>query len=384
MRKVLIITIFGLICGFITNIAHPVTPEYLSTTLELNKKWFGYFYSAMSLGMLIFAPIWGSLGDVKSRKYTLILCLIGYGVGQIMFSQFSNPYLILFARFFAGTFSAGISVSMLSHISVCDDLDKSKALANYVAFMAVGSSVAYLFGGFLSNYLSARNVILSQGLICISSILYVPLLKIKDIKVDNKRSGVIKNLLNIRNLNKTMIILMVAIMFTAISHTILSKYTDAYIDDLGYSASDIGNYMFVAGIINLLVNVLVTPLVIKKVKIKYSMFTITALSAVLSLITYVADYSIIVMIYTTYMGYIFFKSMYEPIVVNDLSENPSAPKGVLLGTRQSFSALGQVVGPLVAGFLYDIRAVSVFYLSAGLLLLSAFMFLVYYSLEGKK
>ena len=88
MKKYILILISGLLVGITTNIGHPITPYYINQ-IELPKIVFGYFFAAMSLGMLIFAPIWGSLGDAKGRKWILIICLIFYGLGQVLFDLYN-------------------------------------------------------------------------------------------------------------------------------------------------------------------------------------------------------------------------------------------------------------------------------------------------------
>ena len=65
---------------------------------------FGLFYTAMNLGIFIMSPFWGNLGDVIKRKYIVFIGLAGYGIAQGFFAYFSNEYLILIARFFAGFF----------------------------------------------------------------------------------------------------------------------------------------------------------------------------------------------------------------------------------------------------------------------------------------
>ena len=53
MKKYILILISGLLVGITTNIGHPITPYYINQ-IELPKIVFGYFFAAMSLGMLIF------------------------------------------------------------------------------------------------------------------------------------------------------------------------------------------------------------------------------------------------------------------------------------------------------------------------------------------
>ena len=97
MKKYILLLISGLLVGITTNLGHPITPYYINQ-INLDKIVFGYFYATMSLGMLISAPIWGALGDARGRKWVLIICLIFYGVGQVLFGVLHNAVLIILAR----------------------------------------------------------------------------------------------------------------------------------------------------------------------------------------------------------------------------------------------------------------------------------------------
>ena len=118
------IVITSLFIGILTNLGHPVTP-YLVKARGFIEYSFSIFFSVMSLGMLIFAPIWGSFGDKYGRRIVLLICSIGYSIGQVFFGLLDNIYLVIFARFFSGCFSAGLMVSVISF------LDTSRGLKGF-------------------------------------------------------------------------------------------------------------------------------------------------------------------------------------------------------------------------------------------------------------
>ena len=71
----------------------------------------------------------------------------------------------------------------------------------------------------------------------------------------------------------------------------------------------------------------------------------------------------IVMMYTTYAVYIICKSLILPIEQTIISNKTKGNSGEVMGVRQTFVALGQMSGPLIAASMYGSNHYSVFYFS---------------------
>ena len=69
----------------------------------------------------------------------------------------------------------------------------------------------------------------------------------------------------------------------------------------------------------------------------------------------------VIMMYTTYSIFIVCKSIMLPLEQSIIARNTSGNSGEVMGLRQSFVALGQVVGPLIASNMYPLNHYSVFY-----------------------
>ena len=69
------------------------------------------------------------------------------------------------------------------------------------------------------------------------------------------------------------------------------------------------------------------------------------------------------MMYSSYVVYIICKSLMLPLEQTIISKLAIGNSGEVMGIRQSFVALGQVSGPLIASSMYGNNHYSVFYLS---------------------
>ncbi len=375
MKKYITLMIASLLVGITTNIGHPITPYYINQ-IELPKIVFGYFYATMSLGMLLFSPIWGALGDAKGRKIILIICFLGYGVGQVMFGVLRDPALILVARLFSGIFSGGIQVSLLSYLTRSKDLSKYNKIrlsATYISFHLVGTALGAFIGGAFGELCSPnyQYVLFIQAAMMVLFTIYVIIfMNFKDEeKLAIRSTNPFKSFGNIKMLPAILVVFFFVIALINVVFTDVSKYLDVYFSDTGGGVLKLGIVNLVVGLITLIVNILITPLVIKKFKLLYSMIIFTTIGSIMLVLTFCLP-NLMLNIYSFYMIYVIAKAMIEAVIIEYLSLNKEISSGILMGLRQSFISLGGIIGVLIGGVIYAYQDVLLFYICAGLLFIS--------------
>lgn len=388
MHKVWILFIYAMLVGLGMNLAHPITPAHLRT-IEVSSNMFGVIFASMNLGQFIMAPVWGNLGDSKNRKAVLIIGLIGYGVSQALFGYFTNIYLIILVRFSAGVFASAIISNVLAHISISKDYEnhKGKIISLFVAFNVIGSTLGYYVGGFLGNLFTGQESIMMYIQAVFNVILalftFVFIQMIETDKVLSKRQSALKQLSQIRKLSKPLFLLVVMIAVISIAQTNFSKYLDLYMTDIGYKSSDIGTLVFVTGIITLIMSFLVVPRLYNRFKDTHILVVSVFLQAVFSVLTFTFDQGYFLLYgYSFYLVYIAGKAIYEPTVTYHLSKYKDVSPGILMGSRTSAIALGAIIGPLLAGLIYDDIGHYLFMILSLLLLLSGVV-LYYYQRSVK-
>lgn len=388
MKKYITLLIAGLLVGITTNIGHPITPYYINQ-LGLDKIVFGYFFAAMSLGMLIFAPIWGALGDAKGRKWILIICLLFYGVGQILFGVLNNQYLIIAARLFSGIFSGGILVSFLSYMTRSKDLSKyngPRLYATFISLHLVGTSLGSFIGGALGELFNPNYhyVFFIQALSMLIFAIYVlALMDFKDEEKQNIRSiNPLKSLSDIKLLPISLVIFLFVIAIINISFTDVSKYLDVYFSDSGYGSLKLGTVNLIVGCLTLIVNLLFTPLIIKRFKPLLTLSLLSIIGSVTLLLTFALP-NLLLNIYTFYMLFIITKAIIEPVIVEYLNEHKNIQSGILMGLRQSFISLGSIIGVLIGGVIYANYSVLLFYICSSMLAVAAIITIFIYIIKRK-
>lgn len=383
MRKAWLLLAFSLLVGLGMNLAHPVTPAHLNT-IGIEKAMFGVMFASMNLGQFIFAPFWGNLGDQKNRTMVAVIGLIGYAISQFFFGYFTNVYLMILVRFTAGVFACAILSNGLAHISVNKEFGqhKAKLISLFVAFNVMGSTLGYYIGGFIGDYFVGQEYVLmyiQTGFNILLALFTLFFIRMdEEIKIVKKRQSALAQMAQIKKLSKELFLLIIIIALVSIAQTNFSKYLDMYMTDLNYKSSQIGSLVFATGIITLLMSFLVVPLLNKKFKETKVILIVVILQAIFTFLTFSFDQSqFLLWGYTFFMVYIAGKAIYEPTIASHLSKYTDVSAGVLMGSRQSAISLGAIIGPLVAGLIYDDIGVYLFLILSGILAFSALLLAIY-------
>jgi DHA1 family multidrug resistance protein-like MFS transporter len=372
MKKSIIpLILYFLFQGLLHNLGHPVTPAFVRS-LEIKDYMFGVFFASMSFGLMIGAPIWGTLGDRGRRKTYIFTGLALYSLGQIGFAYSGNEIIMIIFRFISGFGVVG-SMTILTSILIekSDIHDRAKHLAYSAAAVTLGVSLGYYAGGYLStnaffkDFLGTsdyRVVFLIQAsLNLVYASIVIATLKIgQNEHMNVQRSSFIKSLKEVTNIKPSLLIFLVSLTLITIGATNLSKYIDVYFDELGYLPSDLGTFVMTTGIVSLFASIFIVPIFAKFKKQLYVITIIQLLSALIVFFVFRAE-KFLLTIYTVYMIYVIFKAIYQPLEQNFIAKHASEGKyGRIMGLRQSFVSIGMIIGPLIGGFLYEIKPLVLF------------------------
>lgn len=385
-KNIIIVLLFAFIQNMLNNLGHPVTPSFVRY-LEIPEYMFGVFFATMSLGMMLAAPIWGSLGDSGKNKNYIFIGMIVYSIGQIGFGFANNQYLMILFRFISGI---GIAAPMTLFVALLighSGKSRTKNLAIFAALATLGTSLGYQLGGILGDSVffnklivtpSYQNVFLFQG---ISFILFgiMVLIFVKDYNKDvsfSKKKNPFASLAKIKTLDKKLIIFLISLTMITIGSTNVSKYIDVYFDDLNLTTTALGNFVLATGLVSVATSIFIVPFFSKLRKQLVFIILIQVLSSVIIFYVFRAN-NFILTVYTVFMIYVIFKAIYLPLEQNYISRQADDDSiGTVMGIRQSFLSIGNVIGPLFGGMLYGIKPLVLFDSSGIFFLIGGFLLLI--------
>jgi DHA1 family multidrug resistance protein-like MFS transporter len=152
------------------SLSMPVIPWFLEEDIGVRdpqtlKIWVGAVQSLPAVMLAVFAPIWGHLADVFSRRMMLLRAMFGGAVIVSLMYFVQSPWQLLLLRSVQGCFTGTIAAATVLTAGIAPASQVAFALGLLQTGVAVGNSVGPLIGGVISDFLGHRIAFLSTGFV---------------------------------------------------------------------------------------------------------------------------------------------------------------------------------------------------------------------------
>lgn len=355
--------------GVLFHLGNVAMPSY-TNALDVSDTFVGFYLASTGLGLFIFATLWGAIGDIKNRDKVLAVIFLGFGMGQFLFGLFRTEIMLLVASLFSGIFYAGVLVNLYSFINDTFTLEqeRNKMLSYAVSLYLLGMSFAYIIGGVLTDLVvpNVHLVYYIQAMLLVFCAVFIYVSKIDLVDTDHHLTRVYfwNVFRQAFRLHWVPIYTITLTFFISFSHQNVKRFLDYYVIDSGYSPTELGFVVGLAGLIGLLSNLYIAPYFLKRIH-NFRFLQIQFVFAPIFLYLLTRADNLMFGLYTFYMGYTLILTIYEPTAISFMSDNKAVSQGVLVGVRQSIVGLGTTIGFIIGGILYGIEELYVFYLSIG-------------------
>mgnify|MGYP003586070671 FL=1 len=183
----------------VTMSSHFLNP-FMGSSINLALKQIGMEFSMSAVGLswvtmsyllssAIFLVPFGKLGDLYGRRKILLIGIIGFSISTLLCSVAFDAVSLIIFRLFQGIFSAMmVSNNMALIISSYPPEQRGKVIGLNVSAVYVGSSLAPIIGGLLTDSLGWRSIfyIISFLSILISILIVTKVPKEQKVKVLEK------------------------------------------------------------------------------------------------------------------------------------------------------------------------------------------------------
>ncbi|AOV08409.1 MFS transporter [Sporosarcina ureilytica] len=353
----------------------PIMPEYLGT-FGVAGQALGFLIAFFSLSQFIFSPIAGDLSDKHGRKNLIIVGLLIFGLSQLAFVLSPYLWMLFVARFISGIGAAFLVPPMMAFVADITTLEeRGRGMGLLGASMSLGFMIGPAIGGFLSTISLEFPFYFATGAAITAAIISYfalpnPVPRVAEQPgTKNKRENLFQQL---KRSTKTSYFVMFIVMFVfsfglANFQATISLYVD---HKYAYTPSQIAVIITVGGFVGVIAQTfMINPLFKRfgEMRIVHVNLVIAAL-AMLGIL-FVNTFTTILLVSS-----IFFTAtaLLRPAVNTLVSKLAGSEQGFAAGMITAYMSLGNMIGPALAGILFDIN-ISYPYIIGTFILLICFI-----------
>lgn len=332
--------------------------------LNLNGSAFGILISTFSLFQLIISPIANVLFKKQSRKFVLIIAIILYILSEFLFGIGYHFVILLISRILGGV-SAGLimSISLALVGEFSDETEKNK---NFSTLSAI-TSLALILGpgiGALLSMFSLRLPYFIASILGLTMLIVILLFyKYEDVIPSTKQK------LNLKIQDFKLGLFPAFMVFTlAFGLSSIEELYPLYLVDIAqFKSVHIGIAIIVGSILGVLAQYYLYPVLSEKISaIKIMLYSsVFSIIVLFVLLTLKSILSLILISSIIFIGF----DMLRPAIAIYLSNLYKDNQTFAGSLNSTFTALGNLLAPIIGGYVYEYSVRSPIYIALMTLIL---------------
>ncbi|MGC8228713.1 MFS transporter [Pseudobacillus badius] len=320
-------------------------------------KTFGLLIATFAFAQFIVSPIAGDLSDRLGRKKAIVFGLILFSFSQFLFAFSQQLALLYLSRVFGGIGAAFMIPSMMAFVADITTVDtRAKGMGWLGASMSFGFVVGPGIGGFLSALGLRAPFFIAGAAAALAAALSILFLK-EPARTgapiqSKKREPLFKQLaLSAKKPYFILLVMMFTLSFGLANYqSTISLYTNI---KFGFSPSDISMLMVVGGLIGVIVQAFVLDWALRtfgEIRVMNTMLIVAA-AAMVGLLFAKGFASVLI------VSAFFFTaaSLLRPTINTTVSKMAGSEQGFAAGMNNAYMSIGNMVGPALAGALFDMN-----------------------------
>ena len=359
----------------------PVMPSYLHI-FNAGGQVYGLLIATFSFAQLIMSPVVGDLSDRFGRKNFIVMGLIIYGISLILFGVANALWLLFVSRLLSGVGAAFVMPTILAYVADITTVEeRGKGMSLVGAAISFGFTVGPGIGGGLSGinlefpfYFAGAMAIAAA----IFSWIYIPNVERNtNIQVIRPRENLVKQLITSVKVPYFVFLIVVFTFSFGIANyqATMSLYLN---DKFQYTPFLISIIFTVGGFAGVILQLFIMNRLFNRFgEVKIILFNLVMAAVTLFLLIYVNGFFIILLVASLNTVAATF---IRPAVNTVISKSAGAEQGFAAGMNNAYMSLGNMVGPICAGFLYDWKMESP-YIFGAFILLSCFVLTYFWSMK---
>ncbi|HZG70159.1 MAG TPA: MFS transporter [Chondromyces sp.] len=321
---------------------------------------FGLLIATFAFAQFLFSPLAGDLSDRLGRKKTIIAGLFLFSASQLIFAFAQDLWMLFVSRLLGGTGAAFMIPSMMAYVAdVTAPEDRAKGMGRLGASMSLGFVIGPGIGGFLAEFGLRAPFLIAAAVSAVSGI--ISLLVLPETRKEpagetgvpmQKRENLIKQLIRSTKTHYfTLLIMMFTLSFgLANFQSTISLFVDI---KFGFTPKDISFLMVTGGLVGVIIQAFVLDWMLRKygeIRVMNATLFISA-AAMFTILFTIGFWSIMA------VSAIFFisTSLLRPSINTMVSKMAGDEQGFAAGMINAYMSIGNMIGPAIAGALFDIN-----------------------------
>lgn len=367
---ILMINMFIAVASF--GIVIPILPSYL-VSIDQGGMAAGLMIAIFAASQFVFSPIAGKWADQYGRRKMIIYGLFGLTISMFVFYASDSIWILYFSRVIGGVGAAMLIPAIFAYIADITTFDqRAKGTSMVSAAMSLGIVVGPGIGGFLADY-TLKLPFLVSALVSLGAAVF-SVIWLKEHDATDANPSLAAKLTDEESMltkigRSTKMPYFIPLIITLVMSFGLLAYESVvglYLDNqFNSTAKDIAVMITATGVVSVIVQLFVVDRIVRRygeVAILVAFLGVAAFGFLLSLFagSYAMFFAVSLVIFLA-------TSILRPVLNTLISKMADGEVGFAMGMNNAYMSIGNVIGPLLAGVLYDINIVYPFIL--GLIML---------------
>ena len=352
----------------------PIFPFYIEN-LGAGGSELGLLIATSAFLEFVFGPFWGGVSDCIGRKPVLSIGMVGYALSTFLFGISTQLWMLFASRALSGILSSATVTSALAYISDnTSEKERGGGMGKLGAAMALGLMLGPGVGGWLGSESLSLPFFVASGMSIVSLLLIMILLpeslsEEKHAPASNLKTIQVKDLWSALSGPIGFSFLMVMLFSFALTNfeSVFGLYA---LEKFGFGPGQVGTILTVIAVVSTVGKAILTGPATKRwgetLVIKGSLLA----GSIGFLVLLWADTYLTILLATAF--FILSKTLLRPAAFALISKQVTTGQGAAMGLSNSFMSLGRIIGPIWAGFIFDVN-LNYPYVSGSILMLVGFV-----------
>ncbi|WP_134686731.1 MFS transporter [Brevibacillus migulae] len=339
----------------------PIMPKYMEN-LGITGGIIGLLVAAFSLTQLLFSPLAGRLADSYGRKRMIVIGLVVFAISEGMFGVANSPVLLFVSRLLGGISAALIMPAVMAYSA---DITTKEERAAGMGYITGAITTGFIIGPGIGGYIAAFGIRVPfysaaiAGIIaaCITLFILKESQPVKESVSDSRSSAKQHGSLLAQFMYSykepyflSLIIVFVMSFGLANFETVFSLFVD---HKFGFEPKDIAFIITFGSIAGAVVQVTAFSWIMNRFGEK-GVISVCLLFAGLFIVLTLFVHQFWMIFAVTFIVFLAIDIL-RPAISTQMSMLAKDQQGYVAGLNSAFTSLGNIAGPIVAGFLFDMN-----------------------------